>query len=181
MRISTRLELPTVSTQNGRLIWRLICPERDWSSSEKNGFGPGEGMSPRGRKSTTSPSRSCAIRLQEQRIGGIALDLAPQAVDLHVDRALVHRAAAGQRRARHGFAGSDRQNAQHFALAVGQVNDLLALAQFAAIEMKYVRAERDLLQRLHRRRRAALEDIADPQDQFARLEWFCDIVVGADL
>src|SRR6476620_10913942 len=46
-----------------------------------------------------------AHRLQEPRIGGIALDLAPQAVDLHVDRALVHRAVASQRRAWHGVAG----------------------------------------------------------------------------
>src|SRR6201991_2660768 len=30
-----------------------------------------------------------AHRLQEQGIGGIALDLAPQAVDLHIDRAFV--------------------------------------------------------------------------------------------
>ena len=41
MRISTSLELPTVSIQNGRRIWRPICVDRVWSSSEKNGFGPG--------------------------------------------------------------------------------------------------------------------------------------------
>src|SRR6266436_7853086 len=42
-----------------------------------------------------------AYRLQEQRIGGIALDLAPQPVDLHVHRALVDGAVAGERAARH--------------------------------------------------------------------------------
>src|SRR5882724_5817156 len=76
-----------------------------------------------------------AYRLQEQRIGGIALDLAPQAVDLHVDGALVDGAVAGQGAARHGLAGRDREDAQHLALAVGQVNDLVALAQFAAAEV----------------------------------------------
>ena len=38
------LELPTVSIQNGRAIWRPSCSDSDWSSSEKNGFGPGAGM-----------------------------------------------------------------------------------------------------------------------------------------
>src|SRR3982074_359573 len=47
-----------------------------------------------------------AHRLQEQRIGRIFLVLAAQPVDLHVDRALVDGAAAGQCRARHGFAGA---------------------------------------------------------------------------
>ena len=50
------------------------------------------------------PIADAAHRLQEQRIGGIALDLAPQAVDLHVDGALVDGAVAGQRAARHGLA-----------------------------------------------------------------------------
>ena len=74
-----------------------------------------------------------------------------------------------------------RENAQHVALAVGEMDDFLALAQFAAIQMIDVGSERDLLQRLHRRRRGALEDIADPQHQFARLERLGDIIVGADL
>ena len=77
--------------------------------------------------------------------------------------------------------GCDGEDAQHLALAVGQMNDLVALAQFAALEMIDVGPERDLLQRLHRRRRGALEDIADPQHQFARLERLGDIIVGADL
>ena len=73
------------------------------------------------------------------------------------------------------------ENAQHLAFAIGEMDDLLALAQFAALEMKEVGSERDLLQRLHRRRRAALEDIADAQHQLARLERLGDIIVGADL
>ena len=39
-----------------------ISSDSAWSSSEKNGFGPGGGMSATGRKSTTRPSRSCAMR-----------------------------------------------------------------------------------------------------------------------
>ena len=67
----------------------------------------------------------------------------------------------------------DGENAQHLALAIGEMDDLLALAQFAALEMIDVGPERDLLQRLHRRRRGALEDIADPQApaRAARTAW----------
>src|ERR1700722_15279940 len=85
-----------------------------------------------------------AHRLQEQGACRIAFDLAPETVDLHVDRALVDRAvAAGQRAARHGFARRGRQDAQHVALAVGEVNHLIALPQFAALEMIDVGSERD--------------------------------------
>jgi hypothetical protein len=120
-------------------------------------------------------------RLQEQRIGGVALDLAPQAVDLHVDRTLVHGAITRQCVARHRFAPRQCQNPQHIALAVGETNDFLALPQFAAFQMIDVRTECDLLQRLDRWRRGALEDIADAQGKLARFERFCDVIVGADL
>src|SRR6266550_4404472 len=73
--------------------------------------------------------------LQEQGIGGIALDLAPQPVDLHVDRAFVDGAVAGQRAARHRLAARDGENAQHLTFAIGEMNDFLALAQLAALEM----------------------------------------------
>src|SRR4051794_37601999 len=45
-----------------------------------------------------------AHRLQEQRARGVALDLAAQPVDLHVYRALVDRAVAGEIAARHRLA-----------------------------------------------------------------------------
>src|SRR5690349_24953408 len=41
------LPISTVSIQNGRPIWRLICTESDWSSRLKNGFGPGDRKSTR--------------------------------------------------------------------------------------------------------------------------------------
>ena len=70
MRISTSADRPTVSIQNGRPICLLSCSDSVWSSSEKNGFGPGGGMSPSGRKSTISPSRSCGDAA-DLRLGGV--------------------------------------------------------------------------------------------------------------
>src|ERR1700684_1134384 len=94
-----------------------------------------------------------AHRLQEQRVGGIAFDLAPQAIDLHVYRAFVDGAvAAGPRGARNGLARGCCKDAQHVALAVGEMDHLFALAQFATLQMKDVGPKRDRLQHLHRRR-----------------------------
>ena len=45
-------------------------------------------------------------------------------------------AVAGERQARHGFARRCGEHAQHFALAVGQVDDLLAAPQLAARDME---------------------------------------------
>src|SRR5437868_5636598 len=94
-----------------------------------------------------------AHRLQEQRTGGIALDLAPQPVDLHVDRALVDGAVAGELAARHGLAARGGEDAQHVALAVGEMDGFLAAAQFAAVEVIDEGAERDEFHPRHRRRR----------------------------
>ncbi len=99
--------------------------------------------------------------LQEQRIGGVALDLAPQAVDLHVDRAFVHGAVAGQRAARHRLSPGERQKAKHVAFAVGEADHFLAVTQLAALQMVDVGSECDLLQHCNRGRGGALEDIAD--------------------
>ena len=77
--------------------------------------------------------------------------------------------------------GATGEHAQHLAFAIGEMDHLVALAQFAASEMIDVWAERDLLQRLRRRRRGALEDVGDPKHQLARLERLGDVIVGADL
>ena len=69
----------------------------------------------------------------------------------------------------------------HVAFAVGEMNNGLAIAQFAALQMENVRPERHRLHLGDGSRRRALEDIADPQQQFARLERLGDVVVGADL
>ena len=62
MRISIRLERPTVSIQNGRAIWRRISSDRASSRSEKNGRGPGAGSFAPSRMSTSRFRRSPAIR-----------------------------------------------------------------------------------------------------------------------
>src|SRR4029450_4981922 len=71
MRISTRLERPTVSIQNGLVICRPSCTESVWSSSEKNGFGPGGGGSAAGgmyrERSCNLPAKLHRKRLVEQR------------------------------------------------------------------------------------------------------------------
>src|SRR5262245_16284864 len=83
-----------------------------------------------------------AHRLQEQRIGGVALDLAAQAIDLDVDGALAGGGAvAGEREARHRLARARGEHAQHLAFAVGEMDDLLALAQLAARDVEHERAE----------------------------------------
>src|SRR5947199_297422 len=138
MRISTSAERPTVSIQNGRPICLPISSDKAWSSSEKNGFGPGGGRSVTGRKSTTRPSFSCAMR----RIGWIVLDLAAQPIDLHVDRAFTGIAAiAGECQPRHGLAGRSSEQPQHLALAIGEVNDLLAALELAARDVEAELAE----------------------------------------
>src|ERR1700730_6814591 len=79
------------------------------------------------------PITDAAHGLDEQRVGGIALDLAPQTVDLNVDRALADGAAiAGERESRHRLARACRQHPHHFALAIGETYVLLAAAQLAA-------------------------------------------------
>jgi hypothetical protein len=68
MRISTRLERPTVSIQNGRRSAAELHRQRLVEQREER-LRPGGGMSPTGRKSTTRPSRclrdarSCARSL----------------------------------------------------------------------------------------------------------------------
>ncbi len=62
MRTSSNDDRPTVSIQNGRRMRLRTSSDSAWSSSEKNGFGPGGGNSLAGRKSATRPSDSCAMR-----------------------------------------------------------------------------------------------------------------------
>ncbi len=57
------LELPTVSSQNGRPILAVISLPSASSRIEKNGFGPGGGSGSGGMMSTFSDSRSWAMRM----------------------------------------------------------------------------------------------------------------------
>ncbi len=56
------LDRPTVSIQNGKPICLRISLERDLSSSEKKGLGSALGSAWAGRKSTSRPRRSKAMR-----------------------------------------------------------------------------------------------------------------------
>ena len=71
--------------------------------------------------------------LEKDRIGRIGLDLAAQARDLHVDRALVGAAGAGQLLACDVAAGPLAEDGEDLALAVGDADDLVVPAQLAAI------------------------------------------------
>src|SRR6267154_4801495 len=97
------------------------------------------------------PIADSAHGLDEQWVGGIALDLAPQPVDLNVDRAFADGAAiAGKREARHRVARAGREHPHHLALAIGQTDDLLAAAQLAARKMKHKIAESHAFRRRRR-------------------------------
>src|SRR5262249_7237476 len=88
------------------------------------------------------PVADAAHVLHQQRVGRIVLDLAAQAVDLHVDGALAGRAVvAGERLPRHRLAGGGGEQAQHVALAIRQPHDLLAALELPAPEMEAELAE----------------------------------------
>src|SRR4030088_1971472 len=87
----------------------------------------------------------------------------------------------GGRAPRRRLAGYGRQHAQHVALAVGEMDDLLAAAKLGASDMEHEGTEAYRLGRRGGRRAGALEDIGDPQRQLARLERLGQIVVRADL
>ncbi len=74
---------------------------------------------------------------------------------------------------------------EDLALALGDAHDLVLAAQLAAVEAEGERPEADRFGRLACRRGRggadALEDVAEPQDQLARLEGLRQVVVGADL
>ena len=100
------------------------------------------------------PVADAAHGLQVERIGRVGLDLAAQAVDLHVDGALAGRAAGHhQLVAAHRLAGRGGEDRQDLALALGQVDDLAAALQFQLLAVEGERAEAELLDQ--RRGRAA--------------------------
>ena len=130
-------------------------------------------------------SVACAAHgLNMDGIGGIDFDLTPQAIDLHVDRALV-RPAARQRLARDRLARAAREQRQHEALTLGEAHRLLALPQFATLKIESEAAEAERRRRLgrakRRRRRRAAQDRRDAQRQLLRLERLREIIVDARL
>ena len=75
MRISTRLERPTVSIQNGRPICLRISSDSTPSRMEKNGLGPGGGSGSPGRMSMSRPEPVGGDALQHRGLGVLRIAL----------------------------------------------------------------------------------------------------------
>src|SRR6185437_16608793 len=103
------------------------------------------------------PVTETAHRLHEKRMGRVAFDLTAQPIDLDVHRAFASRTAiTGERRARHRLARRGGENPQHFLFAVGQTDNVVTMAQFAARKMIDERPEP---YRFHRRRYCRLRTL----------------------
>src|SRR5690606_21323717 len=111
---------PFSNSASAAAIWRLC------SSRGSDGSCPG-GSS----LFDTQPVSNTAHCLQPYRIGRVALDLAAQSVDLHVDRPLAHlRVVAHQFVTRNRLSGALGEDRQDFLLALGQPQRLPATLQF---------------------------------------------------
>src|SRR6185437_10626025 len=121
--------------------------------------------------------------LEIAREARILLDLAPEPRHLHVDSAQIaaELALLRQRLARHRGAGGLDEAGEQRRLGRRQMHRLLAAEELAPLAVEAEGAEADLADALGRRRRQALEDVADAQHQLARLEGLRQVVVGAAL
>src|SRR4051812_1234007 len=89
---------------------------------------------------------NAANGLKPDGIGRIALDLASEAVDLHVDRALPDfRFTGDEFMARNGFARTACKYCEDFLLAVGKFQGFSALLEFAPGDLEGIGAENKLL------------------------------------
>src|SRR5262249_26646525 len=122
-------------------------------------------------------------RLEIARELDVLLYLAAQSRHLHVDGADVaaELRLLGERLARDGDAGALDENAEQRRLGGGEMHELGAAGEFAAVEIEAEGAEADVAHDLACRRRHTLQDVADAQHQLARLEGLGEIVVGAAL
>src|SRR5215813_8190275 len=139
------------------------------------------------------PASSSSIRLEDitgasdrleiARELDVLLDLAAQPRHLHVDGADIaaELRLLGKRLARDGGAGALDENAEQRRLGGGEMHQLGAAGELAAVEIEAEGAEADVAHDLACRRRHALQDVADAQHQLARLERLGEIVVGAAL
>ena len=120
-------------------------------------------------------------------IGRIDLDLAAQAVDLHVDRALVGGdAVAGEFLARHVVAGARCRGCVRISRSRSVMRTTSSSRRNSPRSKrnekgpKWIDFER-LRVGIAAPRRIALEDVAEPQEQLARLEGLRQVIVRADL
>ena len=118
--------------------------------------------------------------LEIDRVARIGLDLAAQAVDLHVDGSFAGVVSIDENVTRHGLSRIGREDPQQIAFALGQPDRIGVLLQVAATKMEGEGAECDLVRRYFLDL-AALEDVGDPQEEFAWLEGLCKVVLDAGL
>src|ERR1700754_1451600 len=99
----------------------------------------------------TEPIPNTAHRLEPDRIGRVAFDLAAQPIDLDVDRALADLGLVADKLvARYRLARPRREDRQDLLLPVGQLQGLAATLQFTPGDLERVWPEDQLL---HLRRR----------------------------
>src|SRR5439155_20331384 len=163
---------------------RLSQPR--WRISKPSDAGAAVSSAGSAGSATTAPLlglediAGAAHGLQVAWIARIALDLAAQPGHLHVDIADI---AAERRRlrqllARHRLAGPLRQDRQKAGLGCGQMHAVATARQLAAAPVEAKSAEADRLFGAVGGR-PPLQDVADAQHQFARLERLGQVVVGA--
>src|SRR6266851_6220768 len=156
-----------------------------WRMSRSAGVSPG---APRAANAAAAAAASLGLEriagaahgLQVAGIARVGLDLGAQPGHLHIDVADV---AAELRRlrqvlARYRLAGARREAGEEPGFGGSQVHDLAAAKQFAPGGIEAKPAKANGARRLVRDP-AALDDVADPQDQLARFEGFREEVVGA--
>src|SRR5579862_2274464 len=121
-------------------------------------------------------------RLQIAREFRIALDLAPEPRHLHIDGAQIAAALRLLRQilARDRFARLLRERVEQRRLGGRQMHWLAAAIKQAALQIEAAGAETQLLDALGLLR-GALQDVADAQDELARLERLRQIIIGAAL
>src|SRR6185312_2570926 len=120
--------------------------------------------------------------LEIAREFGVALDLAAQSCHLHIDGADIaaELRLLGERLARDRLARPARQRHEQRRLRRRQMHGFDAAIELAARQVEPAGAEAQFRRRDYRLR-YALEDVADAQHQFTRLEGLRQIVVGAVL
>src|SRR5580704_6288709 len=173
-------ERPNMPCGNSRLS------QPRWRISKLSGAGATGGSAGSAGSATTPPSlglediAGAAHGLQVTRITWIALDLAAQPGHLHVDIADVAAERCGLRQLlpRHRLAGPLCQDREEPGLGRRQMHVVAAARQLAATPVEAKSAETDRAFGAVGGR-PPLQDVADAQHQFARLERLCQVVVGA--
>src|ERR1700677_2153485 len=122
-------------------------------------------------------------RLQVERVGRVALDLAAQSVHLHVDGSFL-RARSRRRERLTGDAhpGSRAQQTENFSFALGEPDDFLAVPQLATFKIEDERSKaKHGFFGAGGAGSGAAQDRGDAEQQFPRFIRFAKVVVDAGL